>query len=143
MFRRWASIVHREDLINDPRCRDDLTRANNYDLINEVMNNWCAERTRDQAIAELEQARVPCGPVYNLDEVLKDPQVCAGRIIGKVKFSGSEKPVPIANSPLHLSASPSELRRSAPALGEHTDDVLSELGFGPEEIESFRKANVV
>jgi len=143
MFRRWASVVRREDLINDPRCRDDLTRANNHELITEVMNNWCAERTRDQAIAELEQARVPCGPIYNLDEALNDPQVNASKIIGKMNFSGSRRPVPIANTPVHLSASPSELRRSAPALGEHTAEVLSELGFSPDEIESFRKMKVV
>ncbi len=107
------------------------------------MNDWCAERTRDQAIAELEQTRVPCGPVYNLDEALNDPQVSASKIIGRMKFSGSGKPVPIANTPLHLSASPSELRRSAPALGEHTAEVLSELGFSSEEIESFRKMKVI
>ena len=107
------------------------------------MNNWCAERTRDQAIAELEQARVPCGPVYNLDEVLNDRQVSAGKIIGQMKFSGSGKPVPIANTPVRLGATPSGLRRSAPTLGEHTNEVLSELGFTTKEIESFRKANVV
>ena len=65
MFRRWASAVRREDLINDPRCKDDLTRADNHELITEIMNGWCAERTREQAIAALEQARVPCGPVYD------------------------------------------------------------------------------
>jgi crotonobetainyl-CoA:carnitine CoA-transferase CaiB-like acyl-CoA transferase len=143
MFRRWATVVRREDLINDLRCRDDLTRANNHALITEVMNNWCAERTRHQAIAELEQARVPCGPVYNLDEVLNDPQVRTRNIIGEMNFSGSGQPVPIANTPLRLSATPSELRRSAPSLGEHTNEVLGELGFATEEIESFRKANVI
>ena len=79
----------------------------------------------------------------NLDEALNGPQVSARKIIGRMKFSGSGKPVPIANTPLHLSASPSELRRSAPALGEHTAEVLSELGFSPEDIESFRKMKVI
>ena len=143
MFRRWARVMNRTDLIDDPRCKEDLTRANNHELITAVMNNWCAERTRDQAIAELEQARVPCGPVYNLDEVLNDPQVSARKIIGKMKFSGSRKPVPIANTPLHVRATRSKLRHSAPALGEHTAEVLLELGFTTEEIESLRKANVV
>jgi crotonobetainyl-CoA:carnitine CoA-transferase CaiB-like acyl-CoA transferase len=143
MFRRWATAVGREDLINDPRCCDDLTRANNHELLTGIMNHWCAERTRDQAIGELERARVPCGPVYNLDEVLNDPQVSARKIIGKMKFPGSEKPVPVANTPLNLSASPSELRCSAPALGEHTAEILSGLGFSPEEIESFRKMKVI
>jgi crotonobetainyl-CoA:carnitine CoA-transferase CaiB-like acyl-CoA transferase len=143
MFRRWASAVRREDLINDPRCKDDLTRADNHELITEIMNGWCAERTREQAIAALEQARVPCGPVYDLDEVLCDPQVKARKTIGEMKFSGSRKPVPIAGTPLQLGATPAEVRRSAPALGEHTAEVLSELNFSTEEIQSFRRVNAI
>ncbi|HEX3229266.1 MAG TPA: CoA transferase [Pyrinomonadaceae bacterium] len=143
MFRRWASVVRREDLINDPRCKDDLTRADNHELITEIMNEWCAERTREQAIAALEQARVPCGPVYDLDEVLGDPQVKARKTIGEMKFSGSRKPVPIAGTPLQLGATPAEVRRSAPALGEHTAEVLSELNFSTEEIQSFRRVNAI
>src|SRR3989442_16024235 len=107
------------------------------------MNDWCAERTRDQAIGELEQARVPCGPVYNLDEVLNDPQLNARKIIGEMKISGRGKPVPIGNTPVHLSATSSALRRSAPALGEHTAEALFELGYTTEEIDSFRKANAI
>jgi len=143
MFRRLARAVGREDLTDDPRCKDDLTRANNHELITEVMSKWCAERKRDEAIAELEKARIPCGAVYNLDEALNDPQVNARKIISEMNFSGSAKPVPIASTPVRLSATPAELRRSAPTLGEHTNEVLSELGFTPEEIESFRKANVI
>src|ERR1044071_604316 len=58
MFRRWARLVGREDLLDDPRCKDDITRGNNFDVINDVMNQWCAARTRDEAIAELERARI-------------------------------------------------------------------------------------
>jgi len=143
MFRRWARVMKRDDLLDDPRCKDDLTRANNHELITEVMNSWCAQRTREQAIAALEEARVPCGPVYDLDEVLKDPQVGARKMIGKMEFSGSAKLVPIAGTPLQLSATPSELRRNAPALGEHTAEVLAELDFSPKEIESFRRVSAI
>src|SRR6185503_14835363 len=80
MFRRWARLVGREDLIEDPRCKDDITRGNNSDLINDAMREWCAARTRDEAIEELERARIPCGPVYQLNEVLSDEQVRARRL---------------------------------------------------------------
>ena len=46
MFRRWARLVGREDLLDDPRCKDDITRGNNFDVINDVMSEWCARRTR-------------------------------------------------------------------------------------------------
>ncbi|HEX8089042.1 MAG TPA: CoA transferase, partial [Blastocatellia bacterium] len=77
MFRRWARLVGREDLIGDPRCSDDIARGNNSGIINDVMSDWCAARTRDEAVAQMEAARIPCGPVYDLGEVLDDPQVRA------------------------------------------------------------------
>ncbi|MFY9558351.1 MAG: CoA transferase, partial [Blastocatellia bacterium] len=75
MFRRWARLVGRDDLIEDPRFKNDISRGDNADVINQAMSDWCSGRTREQAILELERARVPCGPCYDLDQVLSDPQV--------------------------------------------------------------------
>ncbi len=143
MFRRWARLVGREDLLQDPRCRDDITRGNNYAVINEVMAAWCAKRTRDEAAAELERARIPCGPVYELDEVLSDEQVRARRLFEESAFPGGPKPIPLARPAVRLSESPGDVRRRAPTLGEHTDEVLEELGFTSDEIAAFRRDGVI
>ena len=143
MFRRWARLVGRTDLIDDPRCKDDMTRASHVELINEVMNAWCAARTRDEALTELERARIPCGPVYDLDEVLADPQVNARRLLEELEYPGGAVPVPIAATPLQLAETPCELRRRAPQLGEHTDEVLRQLGFTDDEVATFRSNGVV
>ncbi|MEW6125807.1 MAG: CoA transferase [Acidobacteriota bacterium] len=143
MFRRWARVVGREDLIDDPRCKDDITRGNNCEFIAEVMNAWCATKTRDEAIAELEKARIPCGPVYNLDEVAADPQVKARGLLQTLVYPTSEQPVPVSHPALRLNRTPAKLRHRAPTLGEHTDEVLSELGFTDEEINLFRKAGAI
>src|SRR5262249_17233631 len=100
MFRRWARLMGREDLTSDPGCKDDITRGNNADLINQVMAAWCESRTRDEAIRELELARIPCGPVYDLDEVLADPQVNARGLLEEVEYPGATKPVPLASTPV-------------------------------------------
>ncbi len=143
MFRRWARLMGREDLLDDPRLQDDISRGNNYQLVNEVMTIWCAERTRDEAVAALEAARIPCGPVYELDEVLSDPQVAARRLIEKTQFAGSSRDVPVANTPVRLSGSPGEIRHGAPALGQHTTEILAEHGFSAAEIAVFRERDVV
>jgi crotonobetainyl-CoA:carnitine CoA-transferase CaiB-like acyl-CoA transferase len=143
MFRRWARLVGREDLLDDPRCADDITRGNNFDIINEVMSEWCACRTRDEAIAELERARIPCGPVYELDEVLNDAQVRARNLLEEKEYPGGAKPVPVAGTPVRLSETPGEVRRRAPTLGEHTDEVLTELGFTADEIVRFHNEGTV
>lgn len=143
MFRRWARLVGREDLISDPRCSDDITRGDNAELINGVMIGWCAARTRDEAIAELEAARIPCGPVYDLGEVLADQQVRARNLLEEVDYPGGGKPVPVAATPVRLSKTPGKVHHRAPALGEHTNEVLAELGFSQDEIAVFRNEGAI
>ena len=143
MFRRWARLIDREDLIADPRCKDDISRGNNSALINEAMSEWCAGRTREEAIAKLEAARVPCGPCYDLDEVLGDEQVNSRKLLEEVEYPGGTKPIPIASTPLRLSATPASTCRRAPTLGEHTLEVLGELGFTPEDITALRESQAI
>lgn len=143
MFKRWARLVGRADLIDDPRCKDDIARADNHPLITEAMTAWTKQRTTAEALQQLEEARVPCGPVYTLDEVLNDPHVQARELLKQVDYPSSPKPVPLANTPVRLSETPGAIERRAPTLGEHTDQVLLELGFTQAEIQNYRALGVI
>ncbi len=143
MFRQWTRLMGREDLIDDPRYKDDITRANNHAIINEIMTQWCAARTHREAIAELERARIPCGPVYELDETLSDPHIKARNLLQEVEHPGSNKPVLLTNTAVRLSESDTSVRRRAPKLGEHTEEVLKELGFTADEIAAFRESGAI
>ena len=143
MFARWTRLVGREEWLNDPRFNDDLSRADHSTEINDAMNAWLASRTNAQAIHDLEQARIPAGPVMELDQVLTHPQVKARELLKYVEYPGTRKPVPLANTAVRLSKTPGGIRHRAPQLGEHTDEVLRELGYSDDEIRALRQAEVV
>jgi len=142
MFRRFARAIERADLIDDPRLRDDISRGNNASVINEAMSKWCSKRSREKAIAELESAHIPCGPCYDLDEVLADPQVNARKLLDEIEYPGGAKAIPIASPPIRLNAEAGRCRR-APTLGEHTDEVLTEIGFSADDIAALRNEGAV
>jgi crotonobetainyl-CoA:carnitine CoA-transferase CaiB-like acyl-CoA transferase len=91
----------------------------------------------------LEAARIPAGPVLDLDAVLDDPQVKASELLCSVDYPGAIRPVPLANTPVRLSASPGTIRHRAPTAGEHTDEILEQLGYSAADIATFRAAEVV
>ncbi|HEY7405585.1 MAG TPA: CoA transferase [Candidatus Angelobacter sp.] len=143
MFARWGRLVGHEDFIHDPRFADDQGRADHREAITQAMNEWLASRTSEQAIAELEKARVPAGPVLEMQQVLEDPQVKARELLKYVEHAGAAKPVPLADTAVRLSATPGGIRQRAAALGEHTDEVLREIAYSDQEIIELRKAEVV
>lgn len=143
MFERWARLMGRADLITDPRLADDLARGDNAGIINEVMKAWCAARTTAEALDQLEQARIPCGPIYELADVFNDPQVQARELFRQLDYPGSPVPIPIADTAIRFSQADGAVRHRAPTLGEHTDEILQRLEFSTEEIAEFRAAGVI
>jgi crotonobetainyl-CoA:carnitine CoA-transferase CaiB-like acyl-CoA transferase len=143
MFARWARLVGRDDLLNDSRFADDMSRANHREIITDAMNAWLATRTTEQAIKELEAARIPSGPVLSASQVLDDPQVKTRELLKSVEYPGTPEPVPLANTPVRLSETPGGIRHRAPMLGEHTDEILLDLGYSEGEVAVLRTKGVV
>ncbi len=90
----------------------------------------------------LRSARVPAGPVYHPRDTLADPHVAGGDFFAEVDFPGIGR-APIAATPVKLHATPGEVRTRPPLLGEHTDQVLRELGYSPAEIAALKQEGAV
>jgi formyl-CoA transferase len=143
MFGRWARLVGRPELVDDPRFADDTARGEHGELLSEYMQQWCAPRTRDEALAALEKARIPAGPVHSPRQVLEDPMVQDAEPFRWLPYPGLEGSAPVPATPVSLSRTPPAITRRAPRAGEHTDEVLREIGYTPEDIVGLRARGVV
>jgi crotonobetainyl-CoA:carnitine CoA-transferase CaiB-like acyl-CoA transferase len=143
LFKRWTKLIGEDHWLTDPRFKDDLARGNNGKILSERTARWAAERTSAEALAELEKARIPAGPVYSPQQALDDPHIQAMNYLKPVEFPGLPGAAPIMETPLRLSRTPGSVRERAPLLGEHTDAILTELGYTAGEISSFRAEGVI
>ena len=143
MFRRWCRMIGEEHWLKDPRFADDQARGDHGEIISERMGRWCAERTCGEALAALEKASIVAGQVYSPQQALDDDHIRAARLLEERKYPGVAGTVPLAPTPIDLSETPGTYRRPAPLLGEHTDEILQSLGYGPGEIAALRAEKVV
>lgn len=143
MFKRWARLIGRPELVDDLRFQDDLQRGRHGEYLSELMNQWCAQRTRAEALARLEEARIPAGAVNSPREVLQDPSILAAEPFEFMAYPGVKEPVPIVKPPVFLSRTPASMRRRPPRAGEHTDEVLGEIGYSAESIAELRSLGIV
>jgi crotonobetainyl-CoA:carnitine CoA-transferase CaiB-like acyl-CoA transferase len=143
MFTRWAKLMGEDHWLTDPRFKDDLARGDNGEVISKRMSEWTAERTTEQALAELEKAKVPAGPLYTPQQALDDPHIRAAGLLADSDYPGVRHPVPLAPTPVDLSETPGRFRHRAPTLGEDTDAILTELGYTTADIAGFRTRGVI
>lgn len=143
LFERWTVLMGEPHWLDDERFKDDISRGENSVLISERMAKWCAERTSAEALAAMEEVRLPAGPVLSPQQVLEDPHIAAKGLFQPVDYPGMEQPAPLMRTPVELSETPGEIRHRAPTLGEHTDSLMSELGYSETEIAQLHELRVI
>jgi crotonobetainyl-CoA:carnitine CoA-transferase CaiB-like acyl-CoA transferase len=141
--RRLAEVIERPELADDPRFRTNADRVAHRRELLEILQAEFRKWPSTALCRRLWDAAVPVGPVNSVDEVYADPQVLARDMLQSMPHPGlSSGTVRLPGFPVKLSATPPSARRHPPRLGEHTREILAELGFSSVDIERFIGAGV-
>jgi crotonobetainyl-CoA:carnitine CoA-transferase CaiB-like acyl-CoA transferase len=141
-FGRLADALDQPGLKTDPLYATQSARVANRARINAIVGGKLAANTTTHWVETLNRAGVPCGPVNSVAEVFEDPQIQAQEMVLDVDHPGHGI-VRMLGFPIKLSETPCRIRRSAPELGEHSDEILAELGYAEAERAVWRKAGVI
>jgi crotonobetainyl-CoA:carnitine CoA-transferase CaiB-like acyl-CoA transferase len=141
IWERFCNILGAPELITDPRYHDKAGRSVNRDTLNAEINRRLAAQDRSYWIAQLNEGGVACGLISDMREVFAEPQV---QHLGMVKEVVSERlgPQRLVGQPMQLERTPSTIARAAPRRGQHTEEVLLELGVSREDLARMKATGV-
>jgi len=143
LFKRWADMIGEDQWLTDTRFASDQSRGDHGDIICARMATWCEDKTNSQALQILNDARIPCGELLSPAEVLGNEHVVESGAFQHVDYPGMSKPATIADHPVRYSKTPVDTFGRAPTLGEHTDEIMTSLGYSESEIAEFREQRII
>jgi crotonobetainyl-CoA:carnitine CoA-transferase CaiB-like acyl-CoA transferase len=142
MSERLFRAIGREDMNTDPRFRTNTDRVRNADACEAPIVEFIGARTLAENMAIFERAEVTASPVYDIDQFIADPHVGAREILIELPDDEMGR-IPMHNIIPRLSATPGRLRRPAPALGEHTAEILDSLGLDRAALDALVQEGVI
>ena len=141
VWKQWCQVLGREDLIEDPEWATPEARLPKLEQAFKIIEEWTMTKDKFEVMDILNPLNIPCGPILSMKELAEEPSLRETGTIVEVDHPERGKYLTIGN-PVKLSDSPSNVQHS-PLLGEHTDEVLREIGMSKDEIMAAKEDGVV
>ena len=141
-WQRLCKAMDRPDLTGDELFLVNDKRARNQELLLPLIGQWSSRYPTEKLLAILGEHGVPAAPVLTVGQVVDDPHIRARNMMVTVDHPVAG-PVTIPGNPIKLSASEDTVPRPSPVLGQHTDEILAELGYPPEKVATLRAAKII
>jgi formyl-CoA transferase len=142
IWQRFCEAAEAPHLLKNPDYETGALRSKNRDALNAEIDALLAGRSSAEWVERFNEAGVPCGPIYSIDQMFADPQVKHLGIAQTVTKKDKSK-MALVGQPVTLSRTPSRLVARPPELGEHTNAILKEFGFSKRDIAALHKAKAV
>jgi formyl-CoA transferase len=141
-WKDFCQLIGAPHLLDDPRYSTGSSRSEHRDQLNGEIGAYTAKQPTDHWVELLNQAGIPCGPVYTIDQTFADPQVEHLGLATAVRHPDLGE-IDIVRNAVNLTRTPAEISRAAPDRGQHTDEILGEIGLDATQVGSLRAAGVV
>ena len=141
-WKNFCQELGLDNLLDDPRYATNANRCQNRDELVETLSQILKQYDSEELVTKLVAVDIPCAPVLNVGELIEDSQVIAREMITDVDYPGKGK-VKLVRTPIRFSQIVPRSRSQSPSLGEHTGEILKELGYGQTEIDQLAKAGII
>ena len=142
IYKRLCDAITRPDLLTDPRFATSKARQTNRDTLNDILGEETSRRSSEEWVKVLNDAGVPCGPIYTIDQTFADPQV-QHLAMAQPVHSSVLGDIDIVGHPVSHGAKRNPVRSPAPELGQDNEDVLTSLGYTKDQIEDLAHRGVI
>ncbi|MEO0229532.1 MAG: CoA transferase [candidate division WOR-3 bacterium] len=141
-WKRFCKVIEREDLLTDPRFETNAKRLENRDILIPIIEDIIKQKPAEYWLTRLDEAHIPAGPINTVDKAINDEQVRSRNFIQEIDHPTAGK-IKLMKNPIHFGDIDLDIYRHPPLLGEHTEEILLELGYNHEEIKNLKAKGII